>query len=417
MKVLIISYYWPPAGGSGVQRWLKFVKYFQDFGVEPLVYCPENPSYPISDTSLIKEVPENLKVYRREILELGKKNKNTVQAGFISENPNWKERLALFIRANVFIPDARMFWIKPSINYLEKIIKKEAIDVVISTGPPHSMHLIAQGLKERTGVKWLADFRDPWTDIDYFHHLPFMSWARNKHFSLEKKALKTADLVTVVSEQMRRNYLKFNPNTHLVYNGYDGGLATISSLDTSFSMAHIGLLNGDRNPKSLWKALLELCQETPGFKEDLILKFVGKVAPEVMESLEVYGLNSNCEFIDYVPNSEVAKFQESSQVLLLLLNDVPASKGIVTGKVFEYFRAQRPILAVGPQEGDLDLLLQETRAGELYDFSDVIGLKKEIGKLYESYKQQNLKVESSKITKFHRKELTRQMATLLKSLK
>ncbi|MFZ2431302.1 MAG: glycosyl transferase family 1, partial [Lutibacter sp.] len=176
-KALIITYYWPPAGGSGVQRWLKFVKYFRDYGIEPIVYTVENPNYPILDESLSKDIPEGLEILTQPIWEpnnlfafFGKKK--TESAGFLNANPSFFGKILQYIRANYFIPDARKYWVKPSTAYLRKYLKSNKIDVVITTGPPHSMHLIGLNLKKELNIKWIADFRDPWTEIDYFQQLP-----------------------------------------------------------------------------------------------------------------------------------------------------------------------------------------------------------------------------------------------------
>ncbi|MBE9481851.1 MAG: glycosyl transferase family 1, partial [Bacteroidetes bacterium] len=173
-KVLIITYYWPPSGGAGVQRWLKFVKYLREFGWEPIVYTPENPEAPDIDNSLEKDIPDNLTVIKRKIWEpytaykkfIGQEKEQKINAGFLSENkkPKLSENISVWIRGNFFIPDARKFWIKPSVKFLTNYLKNNPVDAMISSGPPHSMHMIALGLKQRLGIPWLADFRDPWTN-------------------------------------------------------------------------------------------------------------------------------------------------------------------------------------------------------------------------------------------------------------
>lgn len=415
-KVLVLTYYWPPAGGSGVQRWLKFVKYFRDFGVEPIVYCPENPNYPITDSSLVEDIPEGITILRQPIKEWSRflKKGTMKQVGFLKTKPSWKERILLYFRANFAIPDARSLWIKPSVAYLYEYLQSNPVDMIISTGPPHSMHLIAMQLKNKTNLQWLADFRDPWTDIDYFHHLPLSSRARNKHYMLESKVLKNADIVTVVSNQMREKYRQFNANTYLLYNGFDGETAKDSSnLDKKFSMVHVGLVNADRIPTNLFFVLGELIKDNPDFARNLELTFVGKIADEVAVSLRNFGLNENVKIVPYVPHKEVQKYQESAQLLLLLLNDVPASKGIVTGKVFEYFRAKRPILAIGPRDGDLDNLLRETKTGHLYDFGDKQRLKEGVLDAFNRYKKGELFSNSKKVSNFHRRSLTEELSMII----
>jgi len=423
LKVLIITYYWPPSGGSGVQRWLKFVKYLQDFGITPVVYTVDNPDYAIEDSSLVQEVPKGIEVLKQPIWEpyklanLFNKGKATkTSAGFLATKQSVFGKLSTYVRANYFIPDARMFWIKPSIQFLEKYLNDNSVDAVITTGPPHSLHKIGLGLKKRLNVNWIADFRDPWTEIDYFHQLPLTNKAIKKHQSQEKEVLTKADVVLVVGPTMRMNYLKFNKNTHVITNGYDGEISGKSEvLDSKFSITHIGLMNEDRNPYSLWKVLAELTKVQMGFSDDLEIKLIGKVDPIVLKEIEILGLTPYVKRIDYLPHSEVQKYQRTSQVLLLAVNKVPSAKGIITGKIFEYLLAKRPILAIGPEDGDLSILLKETKAGSCFDFDNPKGQKSEIIELYQRYKNETLILKSKHIERYHRKELTRQLAALIQT--
>lgn len=422
MKVLIVTYYWPPAGGSGVQRWLKFVKYFRDFGIEPVVYTVENPNYPILDESLNNDIPKGIEVLKQPIFEpnnilslFGKKK--TESAGFLNPNPSFFGKILQYIRANYFIPDARKFWIKPSVNYLKKYISKNNIDAIITTGPPHSMHLIGLKLKQQLGVKWIADFRDPWTEIDYFHQLPLSKKAVKKHHFLEQEILLNANVVLVVGNTMNKNYSKFSNNVVTITNGFDGELITSeTNLDSKFTITHIGLMNADRNPKMLWEVLAEIISENKDFSKDFKLKLIGKVDASVIEEITINNLDENVELIDYVVHDEVIEYQKKSQVLLLLLNNVPSVKGIITGKIFEYLMVNRPILAIAPKDGDLAEILNETNAGVVVDFEESTTLKNTILELYSKYKQGNLSVNSKNIDQFHRRELTNKVAKILKEL-
>ena len=423
MKVLILTYYFPPAGGSGVQRWLKFVKYLPDFNIEPVVFTVENPDYPIMDESLKNEIPPHIEIIRQPIFEPQKlfsfwKKKDNQSVGFLNQNPSFFGRIVQYIRANYFIPDARKYWIKPSVKKLTKYIENNDIDVIISTGPPHSVHLIGLALKEKTNVKWIADFRDPWTDIDYFHQLPLTKKALLKHHQLERKVLQKADEVIVVGKTMQENYLKFNKNSTVITNGYDTfKKVTKSKLDDKFSLLHIGMLNSDRNHKMLWKVLSEIAKENSTFVKELEIKLIGKVSHEAIADISKYKLLNNLKQIDYIKHDEVILHQKSAQVLILLINKVPSAKGIITGKIFEYLQAKRPILAIAPKNGDLAVILEETKSGIVIDFDDEKSLKKVILKHYESYKNNTLAIESIHIKKYHRKELTAQLADLIKGLK
>jgi hypothetical protein len=423
LKVLIVTYYWVPAGGSGVQRWLKFVKYLRDFNIEPIVYTVDSAKYPIIDESLENDVPEYLEVIKKSIwepndlLSIFKKKETKTSAGFLNPNPTFFGRILQYVRANYFIPDARKFWIKPSVKYLQKYLSENKIDAIITTGPPHSLHLIGLELKKKTNIKWIADFRDPWTDIDYFHQLPLTKKAVKKHHKFEKEVLGNADATLVVGKTMKANYEEFSKNIHVVTNGYDSAEKENeeSVLDTKFSITHIGLMNADRNPKVLWKALSELSEENEGFKNDLEIKLIGKLSDKVLEDLAKYQFE-NVVKINYVPHKEVQKFQRTSQILLLAVNKVPSAKGIITGKIFEYLKAKRPILAIGSEDGDLAEILEKTNSGTIVDFNNKGAMKKTVIGLYESYKNNSLKVASKDVEQYHRKELTKQLSVILKQV-
>ena len=252
-RVLIITYYWIPSGGAGVQRWVKFTKYLREFGWEPIIYTPQNPEYPSEDYSFQKDIPSDIQVIKTPIWEpyniyrniFGKKGQK-INAGFISEDKKSgkKEKLSIWIRGNFLIPDPRRFWVKPSVRYLKKFIEENKIDAVISTGPPHSMHLIALGLKKLLPkLTWLADFRDPWTNIDFYRELNLTKISDSIHRKLEKEVIQSADCVTVVSNEMVKEYSEFNPNClQLLTNGFDADDINLDEikLDDKFSLAHIG---------------------------------------------------------------------------------------------------------------------------------------------------------------------------------
>ena len=323
-KALILTYYWPPAGGSGVQRWLKFVKYFRDFGIEPIIFTADKAAYAIEDATLNNEIPENMEVLKLPIWEpnnlfsLFGKNKNE-SAGFLNPNPSLFGKLLKFIRANFFIPDARKFWIKPSVKYLEKYITENKIETVITTGPPHSMHLIGLKLKKKLNVNWIADFRDPWTEIDYFHQLPLTNYAKKKHFKLEKAVLEKADAVVVVGDTMKNNFEKDSNKIVTITNGYDTFKTEDSfKLDKKFSFTHIGLMNADRNPHIFWEAISEICNENEKFKNDLVVKLVGAVDNSIKKEVKDFGLTENVVYINYVPHNEVLKFQRNESLKVLI---------------------------------------------------------------------------------------------------
>ncbi|AUC14480.1 glycosyl transferase family 1 [Tenacibaculum sp. SZ-18] len=424
MKVLIVTYYWPPAGGAGVQRWLKFTKYLRDFGIEPVIFTADNPHYPILDDSLQRDIPDGVEVIKCPIFEPNgllyrlKKRKVKNSAGFLEENPSLLSRLLIYIRANLFIPDARMFWIKPSVKKIKKYLSQNEIDVLITTGPPHSLHMIGYHVKKKTGIKWIADFRDPWTGIDYFHLLPLTNFARKKHFRQEDNVFKNSDKVIMVSKTSKEKYKNQANSIEVITNGYDTDSIEEESivLDEKFTISHIGSMNAARNPKKLWKVLAELCEDDEEFSNDLQIQLIGKLDEKVVkEYINPYQFK-NILHRDYIPHKEAKQYQKQSQVLLLVVNDTPNAKEIVTGKVFEYLQAKRPIIAIGPEDGDLADVLKETKSGSTFHYDNRDGLKEEIRLLYGKYKLGKLKIESSNIEKYHRKQLTEHLSYIIKEL-
>ena len=424
MKVLIITYYWPPAGGSGVQRWLKFVKYLPEFGVTPVVFTVENPEYAVEDESLQNEVADDVEVLRGKIWEpnqlLGKwggKGKK-VSAGFLDAKPGIKDRILRFIRANYFIPDSRKFWIEPSVKLLTDYLRDKDFDAIITTGPPHSVHLIGLALKKKFGFKWVADFRDPWTSIDYFHNLPLTRSSLKKHRDLEEEVLINADRVIVVGGRMKEQYDAYNKNVRVISNGYDtyGPQGTVT-LDPEFTLTYAGLMNDDRNPKGLWRVLGKISAADPDFKADLKIRIVGSCSPEVLLSIKDNGLSDNLDNLGYQDHNQVARYQQSAQVLLLTVNEVPSTKGIVTGKIFEYMQARRPVLAIGPTDGDLADIIDKTRSGLIIDFGDEDGMEKVIHDFYQQYKAGSLTVNSRNIEGYHRRNLTGDLFEILKEFR
>ena len=425
-KVLIITYYWPPSGGSGVQRWLKFVKYFEEYGITPVVYTVDNPEYAIVDETLNSDIPNGVEVLKQPIWEpyniakfLSKKKSNNASMGFLTKKKSIGAKITNYIRANYFIPDARMFWVKPSVKFLKHYLATNHVDAIVSSGPPHSLHLIALELKKELGIPWLSDFRDPWTDIDYLHQLPLSQKSIRKHDRLEKEVLHNSDAVVVVGETMRQSYLSENKNTIVITNGYDQGLSeSVSKVkrDKKFSITHIGLMNEDRNPSALWKVLSQLCTDNREFSDVLTIRLIGKVSELVLSEIEKYGLSDNFELIEYLPHEEVLEYQKNSQVLLLALNNVDSAKGIITGKIFEYLISKRPIVAIAPVDGDLAKIIQETKSGDVVDFDDAVSLKEVIKKHYLAYQSDSLEVNSENVSQYHRKQLTEKMAQVLKGI-
>ena len=429
IKVLLISYYWPPAGGGGVQRWLKFSKYLSEMNVELTVYTPENGEHPVIDESLVKEVSPKIKIITSPIWEpyqlfklfTGKKKKEKVYSGFISEGKSnsMTQKLSVFIRGNFFIPDARKFWIKPSIKFLDKYVTENPVDLVISTGPPHSMHLIALGVKKKFNLPWIADFRDPWTKIDFYDQLMLSSFADASHKRKELSVLKNADKVVTVSPSWAQDFESiYKRDVQVIYNGFDPEdfKNTVPFDYSSFCITHTGSMNADRNPKVLWQALQQLCNENEKLKSALKIKLIGSVDFSIIQSIKEYGLEQNLEKVDFIPHSQIAKELCSSALLLLPINRTPNMAGVLPGKLYEYMGAKRPILCVGPKEGDAFQILSSTNSGYFADYDNVEVCKNLLQNTFEKFQSKTLEADSEGINKFSRKTLAEEYFELMKKL-
>ena len=422
-KTLIITYYWPPAGGPGVQRWLKFVKYLPEFNIEPIVFIPKNPNYPIVDDSLVSEVSDEITVINHPINEpykwasiFSKKSSKTISKGIISEDKaqSFIEKLLLYIRGNFFIPDARVGWVKPSVSFLLDYIKKENIDTIITTGPPHSVHLIGLQLKEKLGVKWLADFRDPWTTIGYHKQLKLSSASAAKHKSLEKQVLNQADQIIVTSSVTKQEFQTISEKPiEVITNGYDDEISVDFELDTKFTVSHIGSLLSKRNPDILWRVLNELVAENEAFSKDFQLNFVGAVSKHVLASIREYKLSGYVNNVGYVSHQEAIAYQKKSQLLVLIEIDSEDTKCIIPGKLFEYMVSNRPIVALGPEGSDVEKIIKETNTGNYFSYSDSESLKRIILEHYKAYQNKTLQSHAVGLRKYHRKALTESLANLL----
>ena len=423
-KALIITYYWPPAGGPGVQRWLKFVKYLPEFGIEPIVYCPENPNYPITDDSLKAEIPNDLTILKQPIKEpyrlasiLSKKSSEQISSGVIPKEKKQTvvQKLMLFIRGNFFIPDARKNWIKPSVFFLSEYIEKHQINTIITTGPPHSLHLIGLQLKERHDVNWLADFRDPWTTIGYHKQLKLTSSSAEKHKALESKVLQSADQIIVTSANTKKEFAsKTKQPITVITNGYDSHHIDRPEKDSKFTIAHIGSLLSERNPKLLWEALSELMHEDSSFSEAFQLHLIGVVSDDVLQTLQQHSLSNHIKTLGYLSHQEAIKAQMSSRVLLLIEIDSEDTKVIIPGKLFEYMAADTPILAVGPKDSDVETILKTTNTGQYFYYDQKQAIKSQILSYFEAYKTNSLAVNAIGLQQYSRKALTKTLAELLK---
>lgn len=434
-RILIITYYWPPSGGPGVQRWLKFVKYLPDFGWKPTIFIPENPSYPIVDETLEKEVSKDLEIIKTKIWEpyqiaefFGKDNKKFKAGQFdVGKNQSWKSKLSIWVRGNFFIPDARVFWVKPSVEFLKKYLKENHFDAFVTTGPPHSLHLIGLELKkEFPNLKWIADFRDPWTEISYYKHLKLTKSSDKKHRNLEAQVFKTADITLATSFTDAENFRKKGANSFCITNGFDEDASTPLSIttqnpqtlkrsntQTKFTLSYIGVLEQLRNPEILWNVLGELIKENKNFKDDFELKFVGRIDDKILEKIENSELKNSVKNLGYLSHSAANAEMRNSDLLLITNFPNETSKGIIPGKIFEYLQTGNQILSFGPKDGDVKKILEETNAGKHFSYDDSEPLKSFILEKYQDWKNGNLSSQTKNIDQFSRKNLTKKLSEIL----
>lgn len=429
-KALIITYYWPPSGGAGVQRWLKFTKYLRDFGWEPVIYTVENPEMPETDASLMNEIPQGITILKTPIWEpysvykffTGRGKSSKIAAGFLREkkkNP-LLENISVWIRGNLFIPDARKFWIKPSVRFLKKYLAEHPVDVIISTGPPHTCHLIALGLKKSTGIPWLADFRDPWTGIDFYQDLRLSRYADKKHHRLELAVLTRANEIVAVTPSMATDFNFLHKRSYqVITNGFDSADFENDAkepLTEKFTLTHLGSMVPARNPVQLWRCLEQMIEEGHPIREHLKIQLVGQVDHSIIQSIEDCNLIHYLEKTDYVSHDKAIRILQSSQLLLLVINQSANTKNILTGKLFEYMAARRPILCIGPVDGDAAKAIRTTSSGYCIEYENVSEIKSKIEDLFTLYLKKELQLPAGQINMYDRRNLTSELCKILESI-
>ena len=416
--MLIISYYWPPSGGPGVQRWLKFVKYLPEFNIEPILFIPKNANYPLLDKSLSDDVNKDLKVIQFPITEISGflpkfKFLNSVRSGNISKphNQSLLQKIIFFIRGNLFIPDMKIFWKSSSVNFLSDYLPKNNIDTIITTGPPHSVHLIGLELKRKLNINWISDFRDPWVKLNYLNRFHLLPFSRKSHISLRNKVLINSNAVIVTSERLKDLFSNITSNIYKITNGFDY-IIKENNLDNKFSISHIGSLYPERNPKFLWDSLEELFEGS--FKKDLQINFIGNTSEKIKKELIRRKFHNHVRFYDYVDYNRALELMCSSQALLMIeVNDEESSYAI-PGKLFDYLNSKRPIISIGPNISEVSEILNNTNSGRFFNYHDKRNLKLYINQLYKSYKNgTNIISDKSKIDMFKRINLTKKLSEVI----
>jgi len=426
-KILIVTYYWPPSGGSGVQRWLKFVKYLTRMGWEPYVYTPENPSFTIRDSSLSKDIPDSVEVIKLPIWEpyhiffrlqrlMGKKNAEQSDL-IITGKKTFFQKISAWIRGNFFIPDARVFWVKPSVRFLTDFVQSNEIHRIITTGPPHSIHLIGLRLKQRLpSLNWIADFRDPWSEWDLLDTLSLTRWARKKHQKLELSVLTKADkVVTIAPYHVRRLEVLGHRKVELITNGFDAEdfskIERVRSI--KFIIRHIGIVDELRDPRPVMEAIKLLAVQHPEMTELITVEFIGNVNTNFKNDVASDDLLARLViFRNQVPHNELLTLYGQTDLQLLILAHTTIAPGNLPGKFFEYLASGNPILAIGPTDGDAAHVLRDTAAGVIHERKDHEGIKSSLLKFISRW-QSGMEVRPPQLEKFSRESLTRQLIELL----
>lgn len=423
-KVLIITYYWPPSGGAGVQRWLKFAKYLPEFGWQPVVLTvdPEFASYPQRDESLSSEVGPDCLVYTTKSFELYNlyklisRKKEVPYGGFANESKeSLFQKVSKFMRGNFLLPDPRKGWNKYALKKAIELIRKFDIDTVVTTSPPHSTQLIGLALKKRfKTIRWVADLRDPWTDIYYYNQFKHTAIALKIDRNYEREVVENADLLISVSEDVKRIFANKSAQpiaekAGVIPNGFDSEDFGVGELpqEKKNVITYTGTISEAYDVDCLLVALQQLSVE---WNEKLLIRFVGKIPSTIASRFRETGFE--VELVGYVDHPKSIEYLFRSDLLLLVIPKVPNNKGILTGKFFEYLAAQKPVLAIGPVDGDLAQIIAETRCGEIFDYADSEGMKHFIA---QELTREKVVAKSGKASQYSRRELTHKLVSYLEA--
>ena len=427
-RVLLITYYWPPSGGITVLRMLKFAKYLRVTGWEPVIFTAEGAHYPTIDPTNERDVPKEVEIIRQPIWEpyalykqfMGKPADENVNNVFYTDDADggWKHKAAVWVRSNFFIPDARATWVRGSVKRLNAYLADHPVDAIISDGPPHTNTRIATLVSRATGTPWLADFQDPWTQVDYYQLLNLTGWGRRKHESQEQEAFAQAARTTIVSPSWKEDLEAIGAkNVDVIYYGYDP--EDFSGLNRTahkkFTLTHLGIMGYDRNPVNLFRAIAQLKEELPGFADDVELRLFGQLDYRVKENISAAGIEEQTNFAGNVARAEALQQQVDSHLLLLLLNQQDNARGRIPGKLFEYLAARRPILNFGGADSDVANILTETNSGSTFAYDAEPGtIATVLEEAYEIFKAGNEpKMDDEVIVPYSHPVLVKKLGGLL----
>jgi glycosyltransferase involved in cell wall biosynthesis len=427
-KILVVTYYWPPSGGSGVQRWLKFVKYLPDFGWKPYVCTPDNPALVQRDESLLADVSPEAEIIRLPIWEpyniffklSGGGKDSVVKPSELSlqKKKTFFQKTASWIRGNFFIPDPKIFWVRPTVKFLHQYLKEHKINNVITTGPPHSVHLIGLGLKKKNpALNWIADFRDPWSEWSFLDSFNMMSIVKARHRRLERKVLTKADHVLTITPYYVGRFGKLSKRSvELIPNGYDHeDFKNIEyKIPKQFTIRHVGIVYDMADPQPLIDALEILLNKIPALSTELVVEFVGEVNATFRQALQCSKAGEVFHFREPVPHKELMTLYGETSVLLLNLNGYKHAEGLLPGKLFEYIATGLPVLGIGPVEGNAAALLKSSGAGVMFGKDQAESIATFIHEAYLRWKKSEPARTVNDNIAYSRKSLAGKIAALLK---
>lgn len=421
-KLLLISYYWPPAGGPACQRILSFARYLPEYNWKVVVLTVSNGDYPVRDESLKNIIPPDCPVYKtitrepfslyRKFLGLKKEEKIPV-AVLAQQNCNWKKQFANWIRLNLFVPDARKGWIKHAVKKGKEIVEHEKPDLILSSSPPPSVHLIAEQLAEFAQVPWVTDFRDPWTRIHYYQKNR-NSFTEFLDLQLEKRILRNcsgivsaskgfAELLSIPSQKKYR----------VITNGYDEpDFPEEKKISPFFRIVHTGSLSPNRFDQKIFLILKELIdrKEIPSEKLEIIL--IGKIDENIHRKITAFLPVNIIKFKPFAAHNQALQVMQNAELLLLFTENIPGYKGHLPAKMFEYLFTGNFIIGTGDSDSEAAEILSETGHGMISnDLNKISGKIKELFELWEKKEYPVLSLEQTE--KYTRKNLSARLAEYL----
>ncbi len=431
-KVLFIAYLFPPVGGGGVQRSSKFVKYLPSFGWQPLVLTVKEPYDFYRDDSLMKDLGDDVKIYRTLSIEpmkwvrkiLKRRSKKRIEQKEDSKytiRKSLKPGFLVKLKTYLLIPDNEILWLPFAVWKGMRIIKREQPSIIYSTASPYTDHLIALILSKMSKLPCVADFRDLWVDRPNFPKNKFRLYIDRK---LEKMVINNANNIVTATSIMAERFEELYPDKNYtsITNGYDEddfkNIEAQMPPAEEFRITYTGIMNEQQNPGRIFRAISNLLKQRADFQKIIKLRFIGQLDnPGDFENINYFrqiGLDQYSELIEYQPHHHAIAEMRQATILLLLIGEYPHSESVLTGKIFEYVRAGRPILAVVPPEGLAAEVIRNTNSGLVVSNKSVDDIKKGISKMFDLFitNKLNQSFIRNNIEEYSRKNLTKVLSNV-----